>query len=280
MKKLSILAFCLFLGLQVNAQNPKHFLGDYEVSNGPIEKIIISWENDKLFGNAVGQGKAELKASETADLYKIVGYNGEVKFERNEKEKVTSLILSIDGQELSGNRLIPPLTDYEGTFNMTEGPVSSMKLTVEDGIVMVDIPEVGKGPIEETSIIDQFFGEAYSSDIMFARNGDNVVDSVFINVQGMTIIGAKEMIVTNPFEGQYEFEASPITELEVTAKEEGNLYGKSDQGEGLMKKTDNPDVFRLVDYDGEAVFQRNADGSVSGIILKVQGAEMMGSKRK
>lgn len=283
MKKLSILAFCLFVGVQLSAQNAKHYLGDYKVANAPFEKIIVSWENDKLYGNAVGQGKAELKASKTADTYEVIGYGGEVKFNRNENKQVTSLTLQVEGQEISASRVIPPLEDYEGKFIMADGPVSSMTLKVENGVVMASLPEVGKGPIAVTSIIDQFYGDEYNSDLIFTRNEDNIIDSVFILVQGTTIIGAKQMMnakAENSFIGLYEFESSPIRELEVTAKEGGDLYGSSDQGEGIMKKTDKPDVFKIVDYDGEAVFKRNADGSVNGIILKIQGNEMMGSKRK
>jgi hypothetical protein len=277
MKKLSILAFCLFIGIQVNAQNLKHFLGDYEVSNAPIEKIIITVENDKLYGNAVGQGKAELKPTKTSDSYEIVGFNGEVKFVRNDKKKVTSLLLSLNGQELNGKRLTPPLTDYEGTFNIADGPVSSMKLSVEDGIVMVDIPEIGKGPIKETSIIDQFYDDTYNSEIIFSRDEKNEVNGVHINAQGMTLEGTREASA-NPFIGHYKFEDAQISKLEISEKENGDLYGKANEGEGILKKTSNPNLFKIIDYDGEAVFERNADGTVKGIIVKIQGEEMKGSK--
>lgn len=282
MKKLSLLALCLFIGIVTNAQNAKQLLGNYTVENAPFETIIISWENDKLYGEAVGQGKSMLAATDTPDKYAVADYSGNVMFQRNDSKIVTSLLLSMDGQEVQGTRNIPSLEDYEGHFVVAEGPISAIDISAENGVLMFDIPEMGKGPVAATSIIDQFYGDAYQSDITFTRNEENVVDGFEIAVQGMVILGSKDMVVAatpNPFIGMYEFDGGPLSELEVTAGENGDLFGSSDQGDGVMKKTEQANVFKLVDYDGEAVFQRNADGSVSGIILKVQGAEMMGSKR-
>lgn len=279
MKKLSILAFCLFFGMQVQAQNPKHYLGDYRVVNGPIDKIIITWENDKLFGTAVGQGKAELKASKTADIYEVMGYDGEVQFTRNENKKVTSLTLRIKDQKVSAERQTPPLKDYLGKFKMVDGPVSAMIMTEEYGKLMAEIPEMGKSEIKESSIIDEFSEDNYNSKILFTRNDKNEVDGIQIEAQGMTLKGAKEA-KANPYIGHYEFESAPISNVEIIENENGNLYGKASEGESLLAKTANPDVFEIIDYDGEAIFERNSDGSVKALTVKIEGEVMKGKKRK
>lgn len=285
LSRIGLLITFLSATLAVTAQvDLKNYLGTYEVEEGPFSTIKVTLEDGKLTGEAVGQGYSELSPSDEADVFNVIDYDGELTFMRNEQKVVESLELSINGSIISANRNIPELSDYEGNFIFSDGPVSTLLFEPEDGVLMAEAGETGRGPVDATSNIDQFYGATYQSDIMFSRNEDGIVDSVFIDVQGMTLEGGKEMdapmeeLAENPYIGIYSLEAgSPIDEVLVEEKD-GVLYGSSSQGEAELKPTDNENVFEIIGYDGEVEFQKNDEGKVISMKMNIQGQEMKGTK--
>lgn len=287
---MKFLSRCLFLaafvsfGFATNAQsNLKNYLGEYSVAEGPLSTIKIYMDGDKLMGEAVGQGTSELSASDQADVFNVVDYDGELTFLRNEMKIVTGLELSINGTDISASREIPDLEEYNGTFIFSDGPVSELIFEAEDGQLMAEAGETGRGPVDATSNIDEFYGATYQSEIVFSRNDDNLIDSVFISVQGMVLEGAKEMDapaeeMESPYVGVYELEpGSPISEVLVEEKD-GVLYGSSEQGEAELKPTDNADIFEIIGYDGEVEFFKDDMGKVSSMVMRIQGQEMKATK--
>lgn len=274
------LCFLSIVSLSFAQSDMKNYLGEYTVEEGPFSTIKVTLENGKLMGEAVGQGYSELGSSDEVDVFNVIDYDGEITFLRDDKKIVNALELFINGSTISAKRKLPELTDFEGNFIFSDGPVSELYFEPEDGILMAEASETGRGPVDATSNLDQFYGATYQSDIVFSRNDEGVVDSVFISVQGMTLEGAKEMdeVIESPYVGNYEFEAgSPVVAVEVYEKD-GVLYGASDQGEAELKPTDRADVFEVVGYDGEAVFQKDDMGKITGMVLTIQGTELIAEK--
>jgi hypothetical protein len=76
------------------------FVGKYTAEGAPFEAVLITIENGKLMGEAVGQGKAELTPdSKTPDTFGAVGYDASVTFARDADRRVTKLTLRLNDQE-------------------------------------------------------------------------------------------------------------------------------------------------------------------------------------
>jgi hypothetical protein len=114
MKKMFLLlSISLFaLTFEVSAQTTttvdtlayKEYVGKYKVKEGPIEDLIVTIQNGKLMGEAVGQGSAELLATKEPDIFDVVGYDGKLVFIRNENKVVMRIKLSVQGQTMEGEK--------------------------------------------------------------------------------------------------------------------------------------------------------------------------------
>ena len=83
-----------------------------------------------------------------------------------------------------------PLKEYLGKYTFAEGsPVTEVVLTVQDSI-LVSTSSVGAFPLDKKGV-DTFYLAAYDALVIFKRGGNNVVEGVGINVQGMELIGKK-----------------------------------------------------------------------------------------
>jgi hypothetical protein len=108
---LGIFACCFNASAQsgVSAQSSvdttfyKDFVGKYKFKDAPIEEVMVSISNGKLYGEAVGQGAAELKPTTELDIFEVVGFDGKVKFVRN-GSMVEKVELTIQGQTLIGEK--------------------------------------------------------------------------------------------------------------------------------------------------------------------------------
>lgn len=82
----------------------KEYLGKYKVKEAPIEELIISLQEGKLFGEAVGQGSAELKPTAEIDIFEVIGYDGTVEFVRNDLKAVIKIKLTLQGSTMEGEK--------------------------------------------------------------------------------------------------------------------------------------------------------------------------------
>lgn len=82
----------------------KEYVGKYKVKEGPIEDLIVTIQNGKLMGEAVGQGSAQLLATKDPDIFDVVGYDGKLEFIRNENRAVIKLKLSVQGTSMEGEK--------------------------------------------------------------------------------------------------------------------------------------------------------------------------------
>jgi CubicO group peptidase (beta-lactamase class C family) len=79
-----------------------HYTGKYELAPEFILTVFI--EEGKLFGQATGQGKVQLIA-EKQDIFYVKEVEAKIKFERDEKGIVRSMVLYQNGQEVPGSKI-------------------------------------------------------------------------------------------------------------------------------------------------------------------------------
>ena len=82
----------------------KEYVGKYKLKDAPIEDLIVTIQDGKLVGEAVGQGTAQLAPTKDADIYDVIGYDGKVEFIRNESRIIVRLKLSVQGAIMEGEK--------------------------------------------------------------------------------------------------------------------------------------------------------------------------------
>lgn len=281
MKKLSlILSLALFAmaGFAQNAVKLKNYVGTYRIDGGPIYEVNVAIKDGNLYGSS-DQGEASLKPTEMMDTFEIEGYEGMVKFNRD-GGIVKSMTMTIQGQEMMGVRKMPPSSDFPGIYSFENAPFEKMTVTSEDGVVYVEVADIGKGALEFTSNLDEFYEPNYGSSITFGRGATGVVEKIVVLAQGAELVGTKEVVSSmNEYAGTFTFDAAPFNELIVTVQADklhGNAVG---QGEADMLQTTQKDEFEIQGYDGFAKFIRDASGQITGVSLSIQGSEMQGKKQ-
>jgi hypothetical protein len=80
----------------------KPYVGKYKSDMGSIKVWI---ENGQLLGELEGQGSGELRLTEKADVFTIVGMDGDVTFIRNEEKKVIKVKINAQGATIEGERV-------------------------------------------------------------------------------------------------------------------------------------------------------------------------------
>ena len=191
MKKLTLFLLS-FVSLSVFAQdNFKNYVGKYKFESAPIEEVIVSIKDGKLYGEAVGQGVAELAKTETTDVFDVLGYKGKATFIRNEQKNVDKITLIIEGANMDGVRQIPAQSDYVGSYTFESAPFEKINVSIEEGKLMIEAEGVGKGGIDATSNLDEFYQRDYNSSIIFVRDAANAIKSMSVSVQGSILEGKK-----------------------------------------------------------------------------------------
>lgn len=80
----------------------QEYVGEYRLA--PTFSIVITREDDQLFGQATGQGRFRMLARDSSEFYlKVV--EARVVFKRDQAGKVTGMVLYQNGQELPGERV-------------------------------------------------------------------------------------------------------------------------------------------------------------------------------
>lgn len=87
--------------IPVASDSLNHYTGKYELAPEFILTVFI--EEGKLYGQATGQGKVQLIA-EKQDLFYVKEVEAKIKFERDEKGIVRSMVLYQNGQEVPGSK--------------------------------------------------------------------------------------------------------------------------------------------------------------------------------
>ena len=83
----------------------KDYVGKYKGIEGFFENLIVSVEDDKLMGEATGQGKGQLVADTKADTFNVPGYDAIIIFIRDADHKVIKYRMQVQGQEFEGEKI-------------------------------------------------------------------------------------------------------------------------------------------------------------------------------
>jgi Domain of unknown function (DUF3471) len=87
----------------MSADELEEYVGEYELAPGFVLAITVT-EEGKIFGQATGQGAAEIFPSETDEFfYKIV--DAQLSFSRDEGGMIDSLTLHQGGQNIPGKKI-------------------------------------------------------------------------------------------------------------------------------------------------------------------------------
>lgn len=282
MKKLLTLTLLALGFCSTYAQDAVKFdkyLGEYSVEDAPFSTIIISMNNGSLWGEAVGAGDSELLASDEEHVFDLASVDGGTLSFGAEQGIIKSVVLRMNGEQVTGTRQFAPLSDFAGVYNFDpSGPVSKVTVGEENGLLSIDVPEFGQATIENTSINDVFFEPNYQSDFIFERNDQGEVIGLKINVdsQGVTLEGEKEMPAKEnnleKYVGNFSFIDIDMT-LQTEIKD-GRIYGITEQGEAFLSATDEADLFDIEGVPGTVKFKLNEVGAVNEVILTYEGQPM------
>jgi uncharacterized protein DUF3471 len=77
------------------------YVGEYEL---PGFTLVISKEGDKLFGQPTGDSKEELIPDSETE-FTVSNVEAKVKFVRDDKGKVTLIVVKLEGQEMQGKKI-------------------------------------------------------------------------------------------------------------------------------------------------------------------------------
>lgn len=88
---------------QTGKADPKTFddyVGEYEL---PIFTLVVTHEGDKLFGQPPGDSKEEMKPEDDGS-FSVTNVNAKVRFVRDDKGKVTGILVTLHGEEMKGKK--------------------------------------------------------------------------------------------------------------------------------------------------------------------------------
>ena len=84
--------------------DPKTFddyVGEYQL---PQFNLVLSREGDKLFGQPPGDSKEELQPQDDGSFL-VTNVNAKVTFVRDDKGKVSEIVVNLGGQEMKGKKI-------------------------------------------------------------------------------------------------------------------------------------------------------------------------------
>ena len=171
------------------------------------------------------------------------------------------------------------LNDYVGKYNFEGAPFGYVIVSVENGTLMAEAENVGKGEISASTSADQFTEPNNNAVLVFERDQNKKVIKLKVTAMGQEFIGKIEGNPLDEYTGVYKFPSdSPVFDLKITIKD-GQLYGDTEQGSAFLKTTDKKDEYTVVGYDGKATFSRDATGKIVKVLLQIQDMELNGEKK-
>jgi CubicO group peptidase (beta-lactamase class C family) len=171
----------------IKPKDLQRFVGKYELAG--IGVLVITTENDKLYGQLGGQQKVEMSPiAEDEFLVKVV--DARVKFEKDEKGVVNQLIVTQNGQDIKGKKLaeevslqIKPeiLDQYVGKYKLHENTI--VTITRENNKLFAEAPDHPKMemiPVSETD----FVIKEVDAKVSFVKDESGKVKKIKVNMEG------------------------------------------------------------------------------------------------
>lgn len=93
------------MSVVVDTTTYRDYVGKYTMTGAFFETLVITVENGKLVGEAIGAGKGELVADEkTPDTYKAPEHGVTLVFTREADKQVKKIKFMAEGQEFAGEK--------------------------------------------------------------------------------------------------------------------------------------------------------------------------------
>jgi hypothetical protein len=107
-------------------------------------------------------------------------------------KKLMLILVVMIGFMTVSNAQTSPLKEYLGKYVFAAGsPVAEVTVTAEDSSLVIN-SAMGSTTLEKKGV-DTFYLAAYDALVVFKRAADKNVESVSIAVQGMELVGKKEV---------------------------------------------------------------------------------------
>ena len=88
----------------VTSADYQSYVGRYEFQIDEIKWAEVTLENNRLYGESDSNPKTEL-INEGKDSFKVEGLDAKVTFTRDSNQKVTGLVLLVQGNEINGKKV-------------------------------------------------------------------------------------------------------------------------------------------------------------------------------
>ncbi|UBM60288.1 hypothetical protein LAG90_06480 [Marinilongibacter aquaticus] len=282
MKSLLYSLLLLLSPWALSAQNIQQYVGKYAVENAPFSTVKIFQNEDKLIGEAVGQGRSELSKLEDEHAFGLTDYPGaSMVFSTNKKGHVNGFVLHIDGESISGTKVFPKNDEYLGKFQITDGPVSGVEIKDQDGQLRVWTAEYGEADLQSEGIVDQFRETGYGSLFTFLRNDKNEVSNIKIDLpsQGVFMEG-KKMAAAGLEKYVGTFGLLDMDMKIVIDLVDGQLQGTSPQGDFMLEAGEGQDVFIIPSVDAKFTYKFKDNGEVDELQIIYNGSEVVAYPEK
>lgn len=188
-------------GIKLNAQGQDFFGkkdapkldiygGKYKFEGLPFEYVVIKIEDGKLLYTA-GDYQGQLTQMAGQDKFDASG-QASVKFNRGTDNRITSMILSAQGQDFTGPKEagMMALNSYVGEYAMQGLPFETIGIKATNGKLMIKAgDEEGElTPMGEPDLYDA----GGRATIKFVRDASKKVTGVSVGAQGMEFSGTKK----------------------------------------------------------------------------------------
>jgi hypothetical protein len=186
---LLLATFCYAQEITLPETVLKQYVGVYQLA--PKFNLMISLENGQLMSQASGQGKAPIFASSEAKFFlKVV--DAQIDFVKDDKGKVTSLMLHQGGRDTPAQRIsdtLPPpkkeiivspkiLAQYAGTYELRPG--FDLVVTLEGDHLITQATGQSQLPIFAESET-KFFPKVMEASIEFFKDEKGAVTHLMLN---------------------------------------------------------------------------------------------------
>lgn len=166
------------------------YAGKYKFEGLPFEYVVIKFEEGKLLYTA-GDYNGQLTPKAGKDQFDASG-QATVKFNRSTGDNITSMLLSAQGQDFTGQKTpdAPALDSYVGVYAMQGLPFETIDIKTMDGKLII---KAGDQQGELTSMGEpDLYDAAGQATIKFVRDANKKVTGMSLGAQGMEFSGTKK----------------------------------------------------------------------------------------
>lgn len=171
------------------------------------------------------------------------------------------------------------LKKYIGIFQLENAPVSKIEISLENG-KLIGSGDGNTSSLDATDKPDVFSLSAHSGSVTFTKNANGIIIGLELMFNGETFVGKRPEPQPADYQGNYEMSGAPFDVLTVSVQGGVLQATAPGVGQGPLDWTVVYDEFYESNNGATLVFRRDANGSVQGVTILVQGMELIGKKAK